>query len=140
MKLNVRAGSLMLAASLAATVRPAVSAELLVFEQAGCPYCLKFDMEIAPDYAQSEVGRRAPLRRVDIFDDRRGGYDDIEPAVFTPTFVMIDDAGEEVGRLQGYPGRRYFYGEIQPMFDRLAATDQASKGAARPAGPASRQE
>ncbi|EAU42208.1 hypothetical protein FP2506_05201 [Fulvimarina pelagi HTCC2506] len=95
------------------------AAELLMFEQDGCPYCAKFDAEIAPEYPQSEAGKIAPLKRVDIADDRRGGYEDIAPAVFTPTFVMMNDAGEEVGRLKGYPGRRYFYSEIEPMLDKL---------------------
>lgn len=116
---RIASGTFVIATSLFLSANAADSAELLMFEQAGCPYCARFDAEIAPNYPESEAGQRAPLRRVDIFEDRRGGYADIEPAVFTPTFVMIDDEGEEVGRLQGYPGKRYFYGEIEPMLDTL---------------------
>ncbi|SMC35057.1 hypothetical protein SAMN06297251_101267 [Fulvimarina manganoxydans] len=102
------------------------AAELLMFEQDGCPFCRKFDEEIAPDYPRSEAGQAAPLRRVNIFEDRRGGYDDLMPAVFTPTFVLVDDEGREVGRLEGYPGRRYFYPEIEPMIKRLRRAPETS--------------
>ena len=109
---------------------PAEAAELLMFEQDGCPFCRKFDEEIAPDYPRSEAGQAAPLRRVDIFEDRRGGYDGVTPAVFTPTFVLVDDEGREVGRLEGYPGRRYFYPEIEPLIAKLfpKARGQATGG------------
>ncbi|MER0239100.1 thioredoxin family protein [Fulvimarina sp. MAC8] len=107
------------ALGVASWITASPAAELLIFEQDGCPYCAKFDAEIAPDYPQSKAGKIAPLKRVDITDDRKGGYENIAPAVFTPTFVMMNDAGEEVGRLKGYPGRNYFYGEIEPMLDRL---------------------
>ncbi|MEN3791656.1 thioredoxin fold domain-containing protein [Fulvimarina sp. MAC3] len=103
----------------ASWVSPSPAAELLMFERDGCPYCARFDAEIAPDYPHSEAGRIAPLKRVDITDDRRGGYEDIAPAVFTPTFVLMNDAGKEVGRLKGYPGKKYFYSEIEPMLEKL---------------------
>ncbi|MBO0663608.1 thioredoxin family protein [Jiella sp. MQZ9-1] len=97
---------------------PAFSAELLMFEQAGCPFCRKFDTEIAPDYPNSRIGKIAPLRRVNIFADRRGGIAGLTPAVFTPTFVLIGDDGHEIGRLEGYPGRRWFYPEIEQLLKR----------------------
>ena len=106
---------------LAAPVAPARAAELLMFEQAGCPFCRKFDVEIAPDYPQSRIGRIAPLRRVDIFKDRRGGIAGLVPAVFTPTFVLVGDDGQEIGRLEGYPGRKWFYPEIESILDGEAA-------------------
>ena len=37
-----------------------------MFEQAGCAWCAAFDREIAPIYAKTDEGLRAPLRRVDI--------------------------------------------------------------------------
>lgn len=96
----------------------AEAAELLMFEQKACPFCDAFKREIAPDYPRSHAGLRAPLRRVDIWDSRTGGVEGLDPAVFTPTFVLVDD-GKEVGRLMGYPGRRYFYAEIDALIDRL---------------------
>lgn len=97
---------------------PAEAAELLMFEQKACPFCEAFNREIAPDYPKSVAGGRAPLRHVDIWESRTGGVEGLDPAVFTPTFVLVDD-GKEVGRLMGYPGRRYFYAEIEELIARM---------------------
>lgn len=104
---------------------PAAGAELLMFEQKACPFCAAFNREIAPDYPRSQAGAVAPLRHVDIFESRNGGIDGLEPAVFTPTFVLVED-GLEVGRMLGYPGRRYFYPEIQKLIDALPARGGAA--------------
>ncbi|MCQ0989700.1 thioredoxin family protein [Jiella marina] len=96
---------------------PARAAELLMFEQDGCPFCRKFDEEIAPDYPKSRIGQIAPLRRVNIFEDRRGGIEGLMPAVFTPTFVLIGDDGQEIGRLEGYPGQKWFYPEVEALME-----------------------
>lgn len=96
---------------------PASAAELVMFEQPGCPFCRKFDAEIAPDYPQSRIGQVAPLRRVNIWTDRRGGIAGLTPAVFTPTFVLVRDDGTEIGRLEGYPGRKWFYPEIEALME-----------------------
>jgi hypothetical protein len=97
---------------------PSEAAELLMFEQPACPFCAAFNREIAPDYPRSQAGGIAPLRHVDIYQSRTGGIDGLDPAVFTPTFVQVDK-GREVGRMMGYPGRRFFYSEIQALLDRL---------------------
>ena len=116
----MRGAAFLLLCGLPAT---AGAAELLMFEQAGCPFCRNFDREIAPGYADSRYGRIAPLRRVDIHVDRRGGLSGVAPAVFTPTFVLVDDDGREVARLEGYPGRNWFYPELATMIEAL--TDEA---------------
>ena len=118
-----------LVAALFAAGGQAKAAELLMFEQAGCPFCEAFDAEIAPGYPASNAGRVAPLRRVDIHDDRRGGIDTLSPAVFTPTFVLVDDDGREIGRLEGYPGRKWFYPEIDALIYRLPAGEPAAETA-----------
>jgi len=116
-------------AALFAVGGQADAAELLMFEQAGCPFCEAFDEEIAPGYPDSLAGQVAPLRRVDIHADRRGGIASLRPAVFTPTFVLLDDAGREVGRLQGYPRRKWFYPEIDALIARLPPGEPVSKTA-----------
>ena len=99
-----------------------------MFEQPGCPFCRAFDTQIAPDYPRSAAGKVAPLRRVNIYDDRQGGIPGLTPAYFTPTFVVVDDGGHEVGRLEGYPGQRYFYPEIEAITGKL----EPSRGARNP--------
>ena len=110
---------ILLAAIVSWTSGRAEAAELLMFEQKACPFCAAFNREIAPDYLRSRAGGIAPLRHVDIYESRTGGIDGLEPAVFTPTFVLVDK-GREVGRLLGYPGRRFFYPEIRMLLDKLS--------------------
>lgn len=110
---------------------PASGAELLMFEQKACPFCDAFNREIAPDYPRSRAGAIAPLRLVDIWESRTGGIEGLEPAVFTPTFVLVDDH-REIGRLLGYPGRRYFYQEIQILLDRLNGSGPPGANAVTP--------
>ncbi len=84
---------------------------LVMVEETGCRFCRKWDAEIAPGYTRSAEGRFAPLKRV-----RRGAPElkGLAPIVFTPTFVVMR-SGEEVGRITGYPGADYFYGELTPI-------------------------
>jgi hypothetical protein len=93
-------------------------AELLMFEQKGCPFCARFEREIAPGYPMSAAGALAPLRHVNIADSRTGDIAGLDPAVFVPTFVLVD-GDREIGRLVGYPGSRYFYSEIQALIDQM---------------------
>lgn len=124
--------SLLLLLMLPALLPSAHAAELLMFEQAGCPFCRNFDAEIAPDYPQSRIGKIAPLRRVDIFEDRRGGIAGLTPAVFTPTFVLVGDDGREIGRLEGYPGQKWFYPEIETIFDGATSASDVGDQAGTP--------
>jgi hypothetical protein len=84
---------------------------LIMVEEPGCRFCRKWDAEIAPGYRKSAEGRFAPLKRV-----RRGAPElrGLAPIVFTPTFVVMR-SGEELGRVTGYPGADYFYGELRPI-------------------------
>jgi hypothetical protein len=91
--------------------RAAAGMRLIMVEEPGCRFCRKWDAEIAPGYRKSAEGRFAPLKRV-----RRGApeLEGLAPIVFTPTFVVMR-AGEELGRITGYPGADYFYPELRPI-------------------------
>lgn len=104
---------------------PALAAtELLMLEQPGCPWCKKFNEEIAPAYANTEEGRRAPLRRVDITEEWPEDLADIRPERLTPTFVLLHD-GVEIDRLRGYPGDEFFWGLLNTMLGKLPAEEKA---------------
>jgi hypothetical protein len=103
------------------------AAELVMFEERGCPWCVRFDREIAPAYPRTEEGRRAPLRRIDISQARRSGLRLAAPVTVTPTFVLVED-GAEVGRITGYPGADFFWGMLGEVLARLGP-------GARPAPP-----
>ena len=87
--------------------------ELVMVEQAGCHWCQAWNEEIAPAYPNTPEGQFAPLRRVDL----RAKPDDLIYArrvTFTPTFVLIKD-GQEVARIEGYPGENFFWPLLDDM-------------------------
>jgi thioredoxin-related protein len=98
----------------------ALGAELVMFEQAGCVWCETFDREIAPVYAKTTEGQRAPLRRVNIDDPLPKDLNFIAVERLAPLFVLIDK-GREVGRIRGYPGEDHFWGLLGVLIQRLDA-------------------
>ncbi|MDA0924378.1 MAG: hypothetical protein O3A97_07255 [Proteobacteria bacterium] len=95
--------------SLHASPAPAQSGwELVMIEQRGCVYCIRWHADVGPEYPITPEGRFAPLRVVDL----RALPDDLTLArrpVFTPTFILTRD-GQEIGRIEGYPGEDFFWG------------------------------
>ncbi len=87
---------------------PAEAAELVIFESMACEWCEIWEEEIGEGYHNSSEARVAPLRRVDIDDDRPVDLEKIEGIAYTPTFVVMSK-GEEVGRIIGYPGEDFFW-------------------------------
>ena len=102
------------------TLSPARAAELVMFEQAACPWCQVFNRDIAPGYMKSEEGSRAPLRRVDIDQPIPSDLEFIQVERLTPLFVLVDK-GHEIGRIRGYPGEESFWMQIAVLFQKLDA-------------------
>jgi hypothetical protein len=97
---------------------PTRAAELVMFEQKGCVWCERFDREVAPAYAKTDEGRRAPLRRVDIGRSMPPDLAFVRRERFTPVFVLVD-RGREFGRIRGYPGDTFFWGLLAGMIEKL---------------------
>ncbi len=95
-----------------------IAAELLVLEQPGCPWCKRFNEEIAPAWPNSEEGKRAPLRRVDITEPWPVDLAKVHRERFTPTFVLMNE-GKEIGRLRGYAGDQFFWFMISELIAKL---------------------
>lgn len=118
-------------AALAPAGPAATQTRLLMLEQAACEWCAQWDAEVGAVYARTEEGRRAPLIRHDIFEplpedvtlDRRAHY--------TPTFVLLV-SGEEVGRIEGYPGEDFFYGLLRRLLERAAPAEQPAEQGEKP--------
>lgn len=104
-----------------ATAQSATAAELLMLERPGCPWCKRFDAEIAPAYAKTDEGRRAPLRRIDVTRPWPADLAAIARERLTPTFVLVAE-GVEVGRLRGYPGDEFFWVLLADMLANLPQT------------------
>ncbi len=102
----------------------ASAAELVMVEQTGCAWCARWNAEIAPAYPNTDEGKFAPLRRVDL----RKMPEDLKIArrvTFTPTFLLVED-NREIARMEGYPGEDFFW----PLLDRMLTdhTDYAPAG------------
>lgn len=87
---------------------------LYMFEEPGCPYCRKWKQEVEQSYLNSPEGRFAALEKRSNTDAeaRRLGR-----IVYSPTFVLVAE-GIEVGRIVGYTGADFFWGEIDTLFKR----------------------
>lgn len=95
------------------------AAELVMFESDSCMWCDAWHAEIGPIYPKTSEGKTAPLRTVDIHDPRPSDLDHLDGVRFTPTFVLIDDNGCEVGRINGYPGEGFFWGLLDELIAKL---------------------
>lgn len=92
--------------------------ELLMFEEQGCPWCLRWHAEVGPGYPLSPEGQRAPLRRLDISAGAPAGIQLKRPVRASPTFVLVEN-GREVDRITGYPGADFFWGLLDQMLGKL---------------------
>ncbi len=91
-------------------ISPAIAADQLVmFQQAGCPFCAAWDREIGGVYPKTDESLVLPLRRVDIHANRPADLRAIGDVHFTPTFVVMH-CGHETARLVGYSGQDNFWG------------------------------
>ncbi|WP_245894656.1 SoxS protein [Paracoccus indicus] len=92
------------------------SLRLMMVSESDCEFCREWRSQIAPGFARSGAGRRAPLFEVDL----NGPYPDGlalagRPRV-TPSFILLD-RGSELGRIEGYVGAQDFY----PVLERMMA-------------------
>ena len=121
---------LALLALLGSGVVPVAAAELVMFTREGCPWCARFEREVAPAYHLTDEGKRAPLRRVAL---RPGGSTLAglaAPVIAAPTFVLFED-GRETGRITGYQGDNAFWGLLGKMLADMPGPIHRSGAAAK---------
>ena len=111
-------GALFIALALVWLPTRSEAAELVMFEQAGCPWCQAFDREIAPIYPKTVEGARAPLRRVNLRGALPSDLSFVQVERLTPLFVLVDK-GREIGRIRGYPGEDHFWGLLGVLIKKL---------------------
>jgi hypothetical protein len=96
---------------------------LVMVEDAGCVYCVRWHEEVGQAYANSPEGRFAPLDRRMLRDPDIAFLRNVR---YTPTFVLLRGQ-EEIGRITGYPGADFFW---QLLADLLAKTSFSAPKAA----------
>lgn len=119
---SIRLAALVLLALPLFSVAPLRAADLrlVMVEQPGCVWCKRWNKEIGPIYPKTSEAEKAPLMRQQLRAPLPEGIHFNRPARFTPTFVLIAD-GDEVGRIEGYPGQDFFW----PLLDELLAQADA---------------
>ncbi len=100
---------------------------LLMLDSQGCAYCEAWTAEVGDAYHKTSEGRIAPLLRQNIRDDLPQGVALKSAAVFTPTFILLDN-GVEIGRITGYPGEDFFWWMLENMLDELPELETEAEG------------
>ena len=95
------------------------ASELVMFEQAGCIYCQRWDRDVGALYGKTDEAKALPLRRIDIQAQKMSGIALASPVRYTPTFVVVDN-GREVGRITGYSNDDAFWGQLDALAAKLA--------------------
>ena len=90
---------------------------LYMAEEDGCYWCGRWNEEISAIYPKTTEGQAAPLRRFDIHDEHPADVTFTSRVSFTPTFILVQD-GQEVDRIEGYPGEDFFWGLLSMMLER----------------------
>ncbi len=103
----------------------AQAAELLMFDQAGCVYCQRWDRDVGSLYGKTPEAKSLPLRRIDIQNQKASGITLASPVRYTPTFVVADN-GREVGRITGYSNDDSFWGLLDALAAKLAPSPRQS--------------
>lgn len=102
---------------------------LVMIEEEGCSFCLRWKRDVGVGYPLSEEGRMAPLVMVDRWSKEAQTLGRI---VYTPTFVLVRD-GVEKGRIVGYPGADFFWSMLSEMMRKQR--EEPASGGVRHAAP-----
>jgi hypothetical protein len=104
----------------------AQTAQLVMLEESGCPWCERWNEEIGVIYHKTPEGKRARLRRIDIHAPLPDDLKFLVKGRYTPTFVLVEN-GREFGRIRGYPGENFFWGLLGKLLGRLPASPHERK-------------
>lgn len=105
----------------------AADVRLMMIEELGCPYCDLWKSQIGPIYPKTPEGRIAPLTMVMIHDPLEDGITLKSKPIYTPTFVLLND-GQEISRIEGYPGEDLFWWRVEMMLKALPEDLQKDPG------------
>jgi len=108
-----------LGAAAAMSAEPPKSASsgvtLVMIEEIGCPYCVRWHEEIGSNYPKTDEGKFAPLITIFIHESEARQFKQL---VYTPTFIVMNK-GEEVGRILGYSGENFFWPMLEEILKKV---------------------
>jgi thioredoxin-related protein len=117
-------GGLITFAASGALNSPAIAAthSLIMIEDDGCVYCVRWHKEVGQAYDRSAEGRFAPLDRRKMRDPDIAFLRNVR---YTPTFVLVRGE-EEIGRITGYPGADFFWQLLAELLAKAGFNDAPS--------------
>jgi len=93
---------------------------LLLLERHDCAWCRRWLLEVGErSWNLSNLGRMAPLRRVDVAQALPEDLRWLTNWRFTPTFVLVV-GDREVGRFMGYQGDLFFWQRAESLLAQLS--------------------
>ncbi|MGL5168317.1 MAG: thioredoxin fold domain-containing protein [Afipia sp.] len=104
----------------------AEASELVMFEQAGCVFCQRWDRDVGALYGKTNEAKALPLRRIDIQAQKMSGIALASPVRYTPTFVVVDN-GREVGRITGYSSDDAFWGLLDTLVAKISRPPEPNR-------------
>lgn len=128
LRLSVRSlicAGLVFAATAPSFAGPLATDQLVMFEQAGCPYCAQWDREVGNVYGKTDEAKSLSLRRVDLHAVRPADLRAIGAVRFTPTFVVLH-CGKEAARITGYLGDEQFWGLLDAAIRTIKETPKCA--------------
>jgi thioredoxin-related protein len=90
---------------------PLFAAELIMVEREGCPYCVHWNKTIATIYPNTDIGKKYPLKRMDISDNFKH-LTLKSPVRYTPTFLVMEN-NVEIKRIEGFASEDFFWSRLE---------------------------
>nr|CRH07039.1 exported protein of unknown function [Candidatus Magnetococcus massalia] len=101
-----------------AAAQPSVGT-LVYFGSDHCPYCRRFEREVAEIYDKTEMSAQLPLVAVDR-DFPAAPYLKLNRKVtFVPSFFIVGDDGKVRARFLGYRGEEFWWGDLESSVEQL---------------------
>jgi hypothetical protein len=94
------------------------AAELIYVHERGCPYCRAWEAKVGILYDRTPEAARAPLVKVERGSAELAKLAIARPIRYTPTFILME-GGQEIGRIEGYPGEDFFWGLLGKLIEKL---------------------
>lgn len=99
-------------------IKPAAADQLIFVHSPTCLYCEAWRADIMPLYHKTDEGKRLPLREVNLDEGLPKDLKHLLYPSFTPTFIVVDDKNQEIGRILGYD-KEFFWGFLQSYIQKL---------------------
>ncbi|MEG3638392.1 TlpA family protein disulfide reductase [Magnetococcus sp. PR-3] len=97
---------------------------LVYFGAEHCPYCRRFEHEVAEVYPKTAMSKKLPLVQVD-HDHPPAQYEKLNRKVtFVPSFFILGDAGQIKARFIGYRGEEFWWYDLEDTVAKLEGTDK----------------